>query len=371
MDVSPAIQLIEKAKHVGLILPQDPDTDVLASAEVLIQFLVSRGIYVGIITRLNPASFVPQHPFSALRSLKSLTKEFIISLDTTHAPISQLRYEHTDGRVDIIISPSTYSIPQDHISFREGNTQCDCIIALGVNDTGQINTVKQDNPSPRFSETPVISMDISEKPNNHAEINLIDSTLSSLAELVYRFLVSSPDYTIPKDSATLLLSGILHRTKDFSMLAHADTLLLSRELIGLGAQYETARNMSRTSLPFSITPLIGRAFARSRMDEQKKIAWSLVTNNDFTLTHCLPQDIPGILDYIKKEFSLARVCILLWQDPYDQHIRVRIAADTQLLELICQKMKTQRNGMHAQLTDIYDSFPDAERAVRALLDAVL
>lgn len=371
MDTTPAIKLIEKAKHIGLVLPQHPHHDTLAAAEILVRFLTSRAIYVGMVTKLNLASLTHENTFSTLHSLKTLTKEFIISLNTAQAPISQLRYEHKDGRVDIIISPSSYSILQDHTSFREGNTQCDCIITLGIDDIEQIDATPWDRHSSSFSETPVIAMDISEKHTHYGDVNLVDSTLSSLAELVYRFLASFPDHTISGENATLLLSGILHHTQDFSVLAHANTLLSSHELIGLGAEYETARILSRTSLPFSLTPLVGRALARSRMDEQKKIVWSSVTQDDFTLTHCSPQDISGVLDRIKKEFPLARACVLLWQDPDDQIIHIRIAADTRLLELMRKKTQVRFDDVNIELADAYDSFPDAESVALALLDAVL
>lgn len=371
MDTTSAIKLIEKAKHIGLILPQDPNHDVLATAEVLVRFLLSRALYVGMVTRIDLTSLTRETTFPMLTSLKTLTKEFVVSLDTGRAPISQLRYEKTDGRVDIIISPSSYSILQDHVSFREGSTQCDCIIALGVDDIEQINATMRDKHFSSFSETPIITMSISEKHKNYGEVNLIDSTLSSLAELAYRFLASFPDYTIPSESATLLLSGILHHTQDFSVLAHAHTLLSSHELIGLGAEYEAARILSRISIPFSLMPLMGRALARSRMDEHKKIVWSLVTKEDFTLTRRLPQDIPDILDRIKKEFPLARACVLLWQDPDDESIRVRIAADTRLLKLLAKKARGDFSDMHSELADAYDSFSDAESATLTLLDAIL
>jgi len=371
MDTTPAIKLIEKARHIGIILPRDPNHDVLAAAEVLVQFLLSRAIYVGAITPLNRASLARVTAFPNLTSLKTLTKEFIISLDTNRAPISQLRYENTDGRIDVIISPSSYSILQDHISFREGNTQCDCIIALAVTDIKKIDTTILNTNSSSFSQTPIIAMDISDKHELYGEVNLVDPTLSSFGELMFRFLTSFPNHVVPNESATLLLSGILHHTKNFSILAHANTLLSSHQLIGLGAEYETARTMSHTHTPFALMPLIGRALARSRMDEQKKIMWSFLTQDDFTLTRALPKNIPDILDHIKKEFRSMRVCVLVWQHPDDQNIHVCIAADTRLLKLLSEKTQGEFNDTHGKLTDTYDSFPDAERATLALLDAVL
>lgn len=371
MDFSSAIQLIEKAKHIGIVLPPRPDHDVLSSAEVIVRFLASRNIYIGIVTRLDLALLTPDAMFLALASLKPLTKEFIISLDTTSAPISQLRYEHGDNRVDIILSPSSYSILQDSTSFRQGNIQCDCLIALGIDDIKQIDTNILDANPLFFSKIPIIAIDISQKHTAYGQINLLDPSLSSLAELVYHFLTSFPHYAIPIESATLLLSGILHRTRDFTLLAHANTLLVSHELIGMGAQHKAAHDLSRASMPFSLMPLVGRALARSRMDNEKGIMWSCITQNDFLTTGHLPQDIIHVLNRIREEFPHTRACILSWQYPNSQEIRTSIAADKDLLEDVREKTRGEYSGMHIELADTYDSFTSAERAVIALLDDVL
>jgi nanoRNase/pAp phosphatase (c-di-AMP/oligoRNAs hydrolase) len=371
MDFSPAIQLIEKAKHIGLVLPASPSHDVLASAEVIIRFLASRDIYVGIITRLDLALLKPDTVFPALTSLKPLTKEFIISLNTAAAPISQLRYEHVDNRVDIILSPSSYSILQDSTSFRQGNIQCDCVIALGIDDIKQIDTaILNANPS-FFSDIPIITLDISQKHAAYGRINLVDSSLSSLAELTYYFLTSFPHYVIPAENATLLLSGILHHTRNFTLLANANTLLISHELIGLGANNKTAHDLSRTSTPFSLMPLIGRALARSRMDERKEVVWSCITQSDFLATGHLPKDTIDVLHRMRKEFPHTRACVLLWQYPDSKEIRVSIAADEELLEDLREKTHGEYSETHAELADTHDSFPHAEYAITALLDSVL
>ncbi len=372
MDFSPAIQLIDKAKHIGLILPPHPDTDALASAEVIARFLASRNIYVGIITEIDRASLQSDTAFPTLASLKPLTKEFIISLDTAVAPISQLRYEHADNRVDIIFSPSSYSIPQDNTSFRQGNIQCDCIIALGIEDITRIDTVACGVSPSFFSEIPVIAMEISQKHAPYGQINLSNPSFSALTELTYHFLTSFPHYAIPVESATLLLSGILHRTRNFAFLGNAHTLLTSHELMELGAQYKTAHNLSDIHTPSSLVPLVGRALARSRVDEEKKIVWACITQTDFVTTGYLPQDTSDVLHRIRKEFPHTRACILLWQYPDNQEIRASIAADEEFLEHLQKKTHGEYNNeMHIEFADTHDSFLHAEHAITALLDDML
>ena len=371
MDFSPAIQLIEKSKHIGLVLPQEPNHDVLVSAEVLVHLLSLRNIYVGIITPFQWPYATRDTSFSTLASLAPLTKEFIISLDTSAAPISQLRYENESKRVNIILSPSSSAPLQDNISFREGKIQCDCIIALGVRDIEEIDTAKLDIDPLLFSETPIIVMDISSGHTQYGEINLIDASLPSLAELMYRFLAAIPDYKLSAESATLLLSGILNRTDGFTVLTNANTLLSSHELIQSGADFEAAHALSHTQAPVSLMSLIGRSLARSKMDNEKEIVWSSLTRDDFLATNRTPADARDVLTRIEKEFPRQSAYVLLWQDPITQKIHARITSNAMLLNALQDKTDAELKHAHAQMTETYHSFPDAEKSISALLASVL
>ena len=372
MDFLPAINLIEKSKHIGIILPALPDHDILASAEAFATFFVSRGIYVGIVTPLDPQfSSSRENTTPTIASLKPLTKEFIISLNTAASPISQLRYEQPQGRIDIILSPSSYSSMKENVSFRDGKTQCDCLITLGVDDIETIDTKPLDIPPSLFSETPIITLATSISHKKYGEVNLIDASLPSIAELTYRFLASVPNHKISSLSATLLLSGILHRTQGLTVMTDAGTLLSGHELVKLGADYTIAHKLSRSVTSTSLTPLIGRALARSRVDTKKQITWSSLTKDDFLLTERTAVDIPDIMARIEKEFPGNRFHVFLWQHPATHAIHAHIAADITLQESIRRSASAETDGSYLRLTGTYESFADAEKRISALLDQTL
>lgn len=371
MDVTPVVQIIEKSKHIGLVFPLHPSYDLLSAADTLVRFLSSRGIYTGTVTPLHPLIAMPQRSFSNIASLNPLTREFIISLDTAHAPVAQLRYEHIGDRVNVILSPSSYAMFQDHITFRQGNIQCDCIIALGVEDIETIDTSSLHLDPLFFSQTPIIAIDIAKKINNYAEINLTDASCTSFSELIYRFLEKQKNYTITHETATLLLSGILHRTRGLNMDTNADTLLVSHELIRAGADFKTARMLAQEHTPLALMPLIGRAMARSKLDTSKETVWSMITSQDFIATDRSTDDIPSVLDHLTREFLHARMCVLLWQAPDTQQIHVCIAADTLLLASLRQQTNNELKNTFIELEHTYDSFLNAEHAIHALLDTVL
>lgn len=372
MDFASAISLIERNNHVGMLLPQSPDHDCVVSAEVIMQYLADRRKHIGLIAPIE-AEYISRLPDAkALAVAPLLTREFIVSLDTSQSPVSQLRYDNKEKHIDIILSPKHSPISKEHISFREGNVQCDCIITIGIPDIESIDMQHTAiNPS-FFSETPIIAIDNSSSHKRYGEINLVDPFFSSIAEITYRFLVQFPDYSISHPHATLLLSGILHRTNGFRTSGNnPQTLLSGHELIQSGADYETAYSLSQSHTPPSLMPLVGRALARSKTDTKKGIVWSLITKEDFLATGRSAVDISPVMAHLEKEFPSVPLRALLWQEINDARVYARLAGLPELLERVKQNAGGEFRSPYLQITDSFTSFIDAENAINSLLEQVL
>ena len=91
IDSTKAIELIEKSEHIGVLIPKRADADCLASLEVLLRMLETRGKIVGFLESLEPGAPLASDFFPKIAATSVLPKEFIISLDTTTSPVSQLR----------------------------------------------------------------------------------------------------------------------------------------------------------------------------------------------------------------------------------------------------------------------------------------
>ena len=373
MDFTRAVELIEKKRHIGIVLSSEPTHDALAAAEALTQFFSDRKIEVGLVTPVNKEKFLGTDAFRMLGGSALLAKEFIISLDVSSSPISQLRYEQRDNGLDIILSPKSTPIKQSAISFRDGNIQCDCLLSFGVPDIEAVDTFTQDIPPSFFTELPIINIDISEKNKQYGEVNILSDSGSSLSELVFRFLSAFPGSSVPPAAATMLLSGILSHTNAFRHISRTDShaLLVSHELLNIGADYETAYSLAHPSLSPSLMPLIGRAMARSKMDQNRGILWSIVTKDDFTSTRCSAADLAPLLSHIQKQFPPHVLGALLWQETDRDGIRVRITGERVFLERIQQRTGAQFGSPHLELPDTYETFGQAEEQTRALLDQIL
>lgn len=353
-------------------MPQAPDHDCVVSAEVIMQHLTDTHKHIGLVTPIE-AEYISRLPQgTSLSTAHLLTREFIVSIDTSQSPISQLRYDNKEKQIDIILSPKDSPLNKEHFSFREGNMQCDCIIAIGVPDIESIDTGRLHISPSFFSETPIIAVDNSSSHKRYGEVNLVDPSLCSIAEITHRFLGQFSGYSLSGPHATLLLSGILYRTNRFRTSGNnPQTLLSGHELIQKGADYEAAYSLSQPQTPPSLMPLVGRAMARSKTDTDNNILWSVVTKEDFLTTGRSPADVSKLMAHLEKEFPAVAVQVLLWQDMGDNRMYARMGGIPAILERVKQNAGGEFRSPYLQIPHSFESFAQAQSAVNLLLEQVL
>lgn len=369
MDISRAIDFLEKGEYVGLLLPERPPLDVLAAAEVLSSTLAKRNKAVGFLHAVE----IPRYPgnvrFPFLEKTQKLPKEFVISLDTAQSPASELRYEKTDSRIDVIFSPKSSVIQQEHITFREGRLQCDSILSLGVPDIDSVSGCIADDPD-IFTRTPIISIYSSKDSKPFGEVSIAEERPHS--EIAYS-IVSAIEKLPPEEhEATLLLAGILAATNGLTARTLApETVLAVSELMRAGADIFEARALSRERKPLSLLQLIGRAHVRSKSDFEDRVFWSFLTTEDFEKTGRDESDAPLVLDALSREIPWERALVLLFQSTKDTRIRAHVAGDDSVLSRISESGDGEWVSGGVLLPHTFDTFKEAEDVVGSLLGYAL
>ena len=369
MDLSPVIDFLEKGEHIGLLLPQTPGIDVLAAAEVIARTLAKRKKTVGLFYDIEfPPRGLPDI-FGALRSTKKLPKEFVISLDTALSPASELRYEKTDSRIDVIFSPKDSGILQEHVSFREGKVQCDCIVSLGIPDIESVSGAITDDPE-IFTRTPIIAIDSSPENKRFGEVNIADARPHS--EVVYSLVTAMEKLPPEEHEATILLAGILAATRHLTSPGLLpETILAVSELMRAGADYKEALALSKEKRPLNIIQLTGRAHVRSKLDPDEKILWSFLTGEDFEKTNSGIEDANRVLAAISRECPWETVAVLLAQDPGTERIFAFLTGDDRALSEIGDSAGGEWKDSSLSLHSSFEHFADAEDYVRSLLGRAL
>ena len=370
MDTQKAIELLEKSEHIAIVLPSQPTLDHLVSAEVLAQILTARQKHIGFLTSL-PKEALPQSDFfKHIYEAKPLLREFIVSIDTISSPLSQLRYEKGEDKIDVILSPKNSPFKKEAISFKSGELQCDAAIMLGITDP---ESLTQDTLEAEFlTNTPLLNIDYSPENKNYGEINLLDTEKISLSELVYSLISAFDPSSLTADKTTLLLAGITEQTRSFSTAStNANTLLTASELMRLGARLPVAQELNRNSLPLSLAQLTGRATVRSKINEDSKVLWSFITAEDYEKTGRSTADIPVVLDNLQKNLPPGRVLVLLSQQPEDKTVSATLAGELTILEKIHNQELAEFQSPHLLLAKTFSAFQEAEEYVASLIRNLL
>lgn len=372
METRQASELIEKSNHVGILLPSNADLDALCAAEAILHILLSMSKVPGIITPLQKDTFSIYPQLQKIAEAKPLIKEFIITLDTHAAPLSQLRYENNEHGLDIVLSPKISSLNAEDVSFRQGSVQCDCIISLGISDIKTLDSDRLDLPASFFENTPIINIDSSSQNTSYGAVNLVDTRELTLVEVAYQLASAFASPVLTPEIATVLLAGIIAKTDNFrSTGLTAHTFLVCRELMDAHANYAAALAIAASSHSVALQQLLGRTAVRSRSDSEKGILWSFITDEDFLKTGRSESDLTQVTRYIKYEFPPHRVSVLLWQNPFDALIRARISGDHSLLETLAMRTGTVSHNPHLEIPEPFHSFTDAETTLTQLLTDAL
>jgi hypothetical protein len=378
MDIQKAIELLEKSEHLAILFSPEQTLDSLAASEVLTQILASHHKNVGFLTTPDKKEALTKQPhlFKKIIEAKQLLREFVISIDTLSSPVSQLRYEKEEQKIDVILSPQDYPFKKEAVSFKEGKLQCDCAILLGVANP-ELLTLNSAEPE-FFTNTPLLNIDFSAENQKYGEVNLLDGKKSSLSEIVYALISIFNPTALDADKATLFLTGIIEQTKNFTTPStNADTLLAASELMRLGARHTEAQELCQNNLPLSLVQLLGRASTRSKIDgraesdEKTRVLWSFLTAEDYEKTQRTTTDIPTVLDNLQKTLPPSRVLILLSQQPEDKTISATLAGDQEVLKKIHSRETAEFQSPHLLLANTFSTFQEAEEYLTPLLRELL
>lgn len=370
MDTSRAIELLEDARRVGILVPAELDVDTLSSAEALGRVLRLQGKHAGLLRPLPPDS-LPHHIFSFLASAPQLLREFIVSVATAPNPVSELRYEKLEDRIEIILSPQSVAIGQDAVSFREGAIQCDLVMALGIADIESIPEPSGIEPD-FFTKTPIINLDTAPENTRWGEANLIGADTAPLSHITFGLASQWRRDAIDQEVATLLLTGIVSRTQAFRAAGlSADILQSSADLLRLGASHLTSHEILRANRSLPLFQLLGRASIRSKLQAGKDFLWSFLTAEDFEKTGRTSRDIGLVMRHLQTEFPTRDGVLLLWQDPADLLVRAALAGSERMLEAVQSRAAAELQSPYLNLTTPYPAFQDAERDLGALLTEIL
>lgn len=310
-------ELIEKHTNILVLLPSLCGGDALGAGLALASALKK---LLKNVTLASAGPIQSQYDFLSdvgkVEQQIKVHRDLIVSLNTKEHPVGELRYEKGDELLSIFLTPEGGNIEERDINLRQGPFNYDLLITLDCSDLEELGPLYEKNTE-LFFDVPIINIDHHSSNEQFGEVNLVEITAASTSEAVYYLIDEWGHDLLDENNATQLLTGIISATNSFQKNNTTPrSFSVAAALIGKKANHqEIVRYLYKTK-PLEMLQLWGRMMARLKHDEEHKIIWSLLSKDDFDVTHSTPQSLARTLDELMLNVPYdTNAILILYQSP--------------------------------------------------------
>ncbi|MFA5187761.1 MAG: DHH family phosphoesterase [Patescibacteria group bacterium] len=240
-------------------------------------------------------------------------KKFIISLDLAANKIKDFSYDVKANKLNIYLTPEKL-LDEKNISFKSGDYKYDLIIILDTDTLESLGEI-YDQHTDFFYSTPIINIDHNPENEQYGQINLVDLTKTSAAEIIFDLIEHYDINLLDQEIATCLLTGMISKTKSFRSAAVTPRALnIASQLIINGADRDKIiQNLYRTK-SINTLRLWGKVLARLKNDPEHKMAWSYLTQKDFIELNMQNPNLREVIEELITSAPEAEIIILLFEN---------------------------------------------------------
>jgi len=309
-----AAELINKSQNILIVLPRDHSADNLSCGLALTMLIQNLGKKYDLVAE-EPASeklsFLPG--LENIKTELSSSRDFIISIDTSQKQIKQLRYETKDSVLKIYLA-GPEKLEQKDIKLEPGPFVYDALITIGAPELEALGQF-YDKYTELFFQKPILNIDHNAGNEYFGEINMVEPTASSSAEIIADFINSFFPDQMTEQIATCLLTGLIEETHSFQKAnTTPQTFNLASLLVTQGAEKEMIIQFLYKTKPLPYLKLWGRLLARLDFQSSNNLAWVEINPSDFEETGSTLQDLTGISDEIHELLPQLAASFILWQE---------------------------------------------------------
>jgi hypothetical protein len=236
---NPRQQVIERLKQASNVLvtvSNNPSVDQLSACIGLALMLNKMGKHgTAVFSGEVPSTIEFLQPEKTIEKNTDSLRDFIIALDKSKA--DKLRYKVEDRVVKIFITPYRTTLSEKDLEFSQGDFNVDVVIGLGVHQQSELDQAITSHGRILHDATVIC---INNTPSSDlGNINWLDTTVSSLSELVVQLGQELGQNIFDKQIATALLTGIVAATNRFSNdKTSPQTMSASAKLMEAGANQQ-------------------------------------------------------------------------------------------------------------------------------------
>lgn len=307
---------LEKSQRILITFSKNFNTDAVSSALALFLFLKHLGKDVVLLCE----DFYTPKSLTFLPSIDKISKapeelnQFVINLDLTHTKVKEFSYDTEGEQLNIFITPEDGEFAEDDVTISsQAPVNYDLIFTLGTQDLESLGSFF-DRQAEHFYETPLINIDNHSSNEEYGQINVLDVTAVSVTEVLYLLIKDLDSPYMTEEIATLLLCGMITRTKSFkTAIVTPQALRIASELVEHGAKREEIVKNIYQSHSLNTLKLWGRILARLKSRVDNQLVWSLISQEDFHLSGATEENFEGVVDELIVSAPQAKVIVLLFE----------------------------------------------------------
>ncbi|MBI5765854.1 hypothetical protein HZA71_01340 [Candidatus Falkowbacteria bacterium] len=313
-EIQQTFELIKKSKSILIIFKKDWTGDALASSLALANILKKSDKQVDIVCQdFKPSAALSFLPLPLiLTGLQNLQK-FIISIKTAKTQIDEFFYARDKEKLNIYLTPREGQFNNADITTSTSDYKYDLIFVVNSSDLESLGGA-YDQHTDFFYKTAKINIDNSGRNEYFGNVNLVNLTAASTAEIIYDLIKNIEEKLIDEDAATYLLAGIILATKNFKTSnVTPQTLSIASLLVAKGGRREQIIQNLYQNRFLSTLKLWGRVLSRLNYDLDGRLVWSVISASDFLETSTSPAELIDVIDELIVSMPKTEMVALIYE----------------------------------------------------------
>lgn len=266
-QISALTSQIDSAKEVFIFTHEHPTFDSIGSSLALAIGLQNLGKKVSIVCP-EPMTVAMSNFIGVNKVVSEINKRnFVISLDYVEGSIEKVSYNIEGATFNLVIEPRNGfpAFSEDKVHYSYNGANGDLIIVVDTIHLGGLKKLYEEQKD-MFASKPIINIDRHANNAQYGAVNLVDSQVSTSAELI-DIVLTALGVELTTDIATNLLNALFGGTNNFQSPTITQTTfeLAGRCVAAGGRRFNKLPDQEETPVietavksgPEVVTPLVG------------------------------------------------------------------------------------------------------------------
>lgn len=320
-------QALDPHTNVLIALPPQPSTDAIASAAALLAVCDKLGKKAVAVS--DGFTLPADHQFlpraNEIQPLLTKAQTLTLNVNIAGATVDALTYDASDTTLSIHLATTGRELAEQDVRTHANEGSSTFIITLGAPELHTLGPLFE-NHAAFFYHTPLLNIDHRPTNTQYGQVNCVQLTATSVAEILYEFLAAEYATILDEPIATNLLAGMITKSKSFqSPTVTPRSLEIASELVQRGAKREDViRNFYQTKT-LSTLQLWGVVLRNLRTAHHDRLAWSTVPTEQHEGRSDMEEVLASVLDELIGQSAKAEIIAVLYHLPGQESPHALIA----------------------------------------------